>query len=55
MGFLNTSDKRIDSDGNRIERYIVINLKEATLTEWIDEAKYYYLDEIKDFLKNLGI
>ncbi len=42
------------SDGNRIERYIVINLKEATLTEWIDEAKYYYLDEIKDFLKTSG-
>ena len=53
-GVLHLSDKRIDSDGNRTERYVVIDPERDTLTEWIDEAKYYYLNEIKELLTNSG-
>ena len=51
-GVLHLSDTQIDSDGNRFERYIVVDSKRGTLTEWIDEARYYYLNEIKEFLTN---
>lgn len=53
-GLLHLIDETLDEEGRRIERYIIIDLENETLTEWIDETKYYYLSEIQQFLIRSG-
>jgi len=53
-GIFYLSDKKINADGKKVERYIEINPKEEMLTEWIDECKDYYLEEIKEILQDIN-
>jgi len=53
-GILYLADEKIDNNGRRVEKYIVINPQEDTLTEWTDISDYYYLEEIEQMLKSAG-
>lgn len=53
-GLLHLIEETIDKDGKRSERYIVIDLENEAVTEWIDEATYYYVDKIQQFLFRSG-
>lgn len=48
------SDERIDENGKRTEHYIIIDTKNDTLEEWVDQTQYYYVQEIKEFLNRSG-
>ena len=47
-------DEKIDEEGKRTERYIVVDIENESVTEWIDETKYYYMSEIREFLNRSG-
>lgn len=53
-GLLYLSDERINKEGKRTERYIVVDIENESVTEWIDETKYYYMCEIREFLNSSG-
>jgi SAM-dependent methyltransferase len=53
-GIFYLTDENIDNDGQRFERYIVIDPAKETLTEWTDTSKYYYLEEIEYMLNSAG-
>ncbi len=54
-GLLYLTDSTIDQEGRRTERYIVVDKIKDTLTEWIDSATYYYINEIHQFMTESGL
>ncbi len=42
----------LNKNGGREEKYIIINPKSNSITEWIDKSKSYYGQEIKNMLSN---
>lgn len=48
------TDEKIDNVGRRVEKYIVVNPLEDTLTEWTDISNYYYLEEIEQMMEQAG-
>ncbi|MCP3872111.1 MAG: class I SAM-dependent methyltransferase [Desulfobacteraceae bacterium] len=40
-GLLHLTEETIDEEGRRTERYIVIDIENESVTEWIDENRYY--------------
>ncbi len=53
-GLLYLTEETIDKEGKRTERYIVIDIENESVTEWIDKNRYYYVNEIRDFLIRSG-
>lgn len=53
-GIFQLTDEKMDENGLRVERYIVINTKSEEITEWIDVCRYYNLNEIIQIINKSG-